>query len=175
MKVSTVPSGSFLTHSVAPSTCRVALLTVGTSAVCLHAFGLVHGSFTPHTSHCRAWEASSGSRQPSGERAWILGRESTVEGGREWQLAQADLEFVSKELHCLSFCFGFLWHCPDGQGEKKVGFQVKPCISEMSKLSRGFIPPLLALQHQVAPSQLPVTSELLPIPNQDEILQDNIW
>ena len=59
--------------------------------------------------------------------------------------------------------------------KKKVGSLVKPCISEMSKLSRGFIPPLLALQHQVAPSQLPVTSALLPIPNQDEILQDSIW
>lgn len=39
-------------------------------------------------------------------------------GGREWQLAQADLEFDWKELHCLSFCFGFLWHCLDGQEKK---------------------------------------------------------
>lgn len=92
-------------------------------------------------------------------------------GGGEWHLAQADLEFVSKELHCLSFCFGFLWRCPDGQGKKKkVGSLVKPCISEMSKLSKGFISPLPALQHQVAPSQLPVTFALLPIPNQNEIL-----
>ena len=62
-----------------------------------------------------------------------------------------------------------------GKEKKKVGSLVKPCISEMSKLSKRFIPPLLALQHQVAPSQLPVTSALLPIPNQDEVLQDNIW
>ena len=54
--------------------------------------------------------------------------------------------------------------------KKKVGSLVKPCISDMSKLSKGFISPLLALQHQVAPSQLPVTFALLPIPNQDEIL-----
>lgn len=37
-----------------------------------------------------------------------------------------------------SFCFGFLWCCPDGQ-EKNMGSLVKPFISMMSELSQVFI------------------------------------